>query len=104
MENAFFLPGIILLALLCAAGVILLLRSREGRVEIPEGAVKLHVSGGITPGRAEGLKARLEALEGVSVIGVYAAKKLVLIRGAAEFDALSAACEAEGLQLDGTEE
>ena len=104
MENAFFLPGIILLALLCAAGVILLLRSREGRVEIPEGAVKLYVSGGITPERAEGLKARLEALEGVSVIGVYAAKKLVLIRGAAEFDALSAACEAEGLQLDGTEE
>ena len=43
-------------------------------------------------------------VEGVSVVGVYAAKKLVLIRGAAEFDALSAACEAEGLQLDGTEE
>ena len=104
MENAFFLPGIILLAILCAVGVILLLRGREGRVEIPEGAVKLHISGSITPERAKGLKGRLEALEGVSVIGVYAAKKLVLIRGTAEFDALSAACEAEGLQLDGTEE
>lgn len=104
MENAFFLPGIFVLVLLCAAGVVLLLRRREGRVEIPEGAVKLYISGSITPERAEGLKARLEALEGVSVIGIYTAKKLVLIRGAAEFDALSAACEAEGLQLDGTEE
>ena len=72
--------------------------------EIPEGAVKLHISGSIMPERTEGLKARLEALEGVSVIGIYAAKKLVLIRGTADFDALSAACEAEGLQLDGTEE
>ena len=104
MENVFFLPGIILMAILCAVGVILLLRGRAGRVEIPEGAVKLHISGSIMPERAEGLKARLEALEGVSVIGIYAAKKLVLIRGTADFDALSAACEAEGLQLDGTEE
>lgn len=104
MENAFFLPGILLMVLLVAGWVILLVRSGEGRVEIPEGAVKLRISGSITQERTEALKAQLEALEGVSVIAVYAARKLVIIRGEAEFDALSAACEAAGLQLDGTEE